>query len=50
MKSYIKGIIAIGSIVFHFFFVFSGQTNFELSRKMKFYKSKGWMRALMTWR
>ena len=46
MKSYIQGIITGGSIVFSFF-VFSGQTNFELSKKdEKFYKSKGWVRAL----
>ena len=46
MKSYIQGIITGGSIVFSFF-VFSGQTNFELSKNdEKFYKSKGWVRAL----
>ncbi|MFL3007792.1 MAG: hypothetical protein ACJZ14_00245 [Candidatus Neomarinimicrobiota bacterium] len=46
MKSYIKGIITGGSIVFSFF-VFSGQTNIELSKKDKdWYKSKGWVRAL----
>tara|TARA_A100001011_G_scaffold384930_1_gene458193 strand:- start:181 stop:447 length:267 start_codon:yes stop_codon:yes gene_type:complete len=46
MKSYIQGIITGGSIVFSFF-VFSGQTNIELSKKDKdWYKSKGWVRAL----
>ena len=46
MKSYIKGIISGGMIVFSFF-VFSGQTNFELSKKDEnLYKSKGWVRAL----
>ena len=46
MKSYIQGIITGGSIVFSLF-VFSGQTNFELSKKDEnFYKSKGWVRAL----
>ena len=55
-KSYIVGLfVCMGwldhwwlSIVFSlFFFCFSGQTNFELSKKdEKFYKSKGWMRAL----
>ena len=46
MRSYIQGIINGGSIVFSFF-VFSGQTNLELSKKdEKFYKFKGWMRAL----
>lgn len=46
MKSYIQGIITGGSIVFSFF-VFSGQTNIELSKKDEdWYKSKGWVRAL----
>ena len=46
MKSYIQGIITGGSIIF-LFFVFSGQTNFELSKKdEKLYKSKGWVRTL----
>ena len=45
MKSFIQGIITGGLIVFSFF-VFSGQTNFELSKKdEKLYKSKGWVRA-----
>ena len=46
MKSFIQGIITGGSIVVSFF-VFSGQTNFELSKNdEKLYKSKGWVRAL----
>ena len=46
MKSFIQGIITGGSVVFSFF-VFSGQTNFELSKNdEKLYKSKGWVRAL----
>ena len=46
MKSYIQGIITGGSIVFSFF-IFSGQTNIELSKKDEdWYKSKGWVRAL----
>ena len=36
----------MGRLFFHFLF-FSGQTNFELSKKdEKLYKSKGWVRAL----
>ena len=46
MKSFIQGIITGGSVVFSFF-VFSGQTNFKLSKNdEKLYKSKGWVRAL----
>tara|TARA_B100000963_G_C22381037_1_gene560148 strand:+ start:540 stop:722 length:183 start_codon:yes stop_codon:yes gene_type:complete len=41
MKSYVQGTITDESIVF------SGQTNFDLSKKdEKLYKSKGWVRAL----
>ena len=46
MKSYIQGIITGASIVFSFF-IFSGQTNIELSKKDEdWYKSKGWVKAL----
>ena len=46
MKSYIQGIITGASIVFSFF-IFSGQTNIELSMKDEdWYKSKGWVKAL----
>ena len=46
MKSYIQGIITGGSIVFSFF-IFSGQTSIELSKKDEdWYKSKGWVKAL----
>ena len=46
MKSYIQGIITGGSIVLSFF-IFSGQTNIELSKKDEdWYKSKGWVKAL----
>ena len=46
MKSYIQGIITGASIVFTFF-IFSGQTNIELSKKDEdWYKSKGWVKAL----
>ena len=46
MKSYIQGIITGASIVFSFF-IFSGQTNIELSKEDEdWYKSKGWVKAL----
>ena len=46
MKSYIQGIITGASIVFSFF-IFSGQTNIELSKKDEdSYKSKGWVKSL----
>ena len=46
MKSYIQGIITGASIVFSFF-IFSGQTNIELSKKDEdWYKSKGWVKSL----
>ena len=46
MKSYIQGIITGASIVFSFF-IFSWQTNIELSKKDEdWYKSKGWVKAL----
>ena len=46
MKSYIQGIITGASIVFSFF-IFSGQTNIELSKEDEdWYKSKGCVKAL----
>ena len=46
MKSYIQGIITGGSIEFSSF-IFSGQTNIELSNKDEDWcKSKGWVKAL----
>ena len=46
MKSYIQGIITGGSIVFSFF-IFSGQTNIELSKKDEDWCiSKGWVKSL----